>query len=436
MEVKDEEKPNSEEERVPGEEINAEEIRETPSEEQTAEAETPAKSDLKKASAEEALKNFEGRTIEAPKKKKFGWLGYAFLLVAIGLGIYLMFNIVNDMGEAKTLGEVLAGADWVFAVISLAVLLTIIVCECMKYVIVMRTTTGRFNLRASIKVAFLGKFYDNVTPFAAGGQPMQIYYLHKKGYSGGISSAVILIRYFAQMFCWTIVSLLLMACNTSVLQRLGDSAWETVIMVSAWFGLVVNMLLPLMIVLFAILPKFAHALVNFVITVGYKIKIVKDKEKAMENAQKVVSDFRAVFRIMAHKPLNLLLLIVFNLVEVLFSFAFPYFVLRTFSALPEGSGFAVMISVMALNVYSAQSVTVIPTPGNSGAMEVVVTKSFAAVASAAVLSWSVLVWRFAVYYIYIIIGIGLTVFEFIRKIVRANRKKKAELQNSTTTDDK
>ena len=436
MEVKDEEKPNSEEERVPGEEINAEEIRETPSEEQTAEAETPAKSDLKKASAEEALKNFEGRTIEAPKKKKFGWLGYAFLLVAIGLGIYLMFNIVNDMGEAKTLGEVLAGADWVFAVISLAVLLTIIVCECMKYVIVMRTTTGRFNLRASIKVAFLGKFYDNVTPFAAGGQPMQIYYLHKKGYSGGISSAVILIRYFAQMFCWTIVSLLLMACNTSVLQRLGDSAWETVIMVSAWFGLVVNMLLPLMIVLFAILPKFAHALVNFVITVGYKIKIVKDKEKAMENAQKVVSDFRAGFRIMAHKPLNLLLLIVFNLVEVLFSFAFPYFVLRTFSALPEGSGFAVMISVMALNVYSAQSVTVIPTPGNSGAMEVVVTKSFAAVASAAVLSWSVLVWRFAVHYIYIIIGIGLTVFEFIRKIVRANRKKKAELQNSTTTDDK
>ena len=436
MEVKDEEKPNSEEERVPGEEINAEEIRETPSEEQTAEAETPAKSDLKKASAEEALKNFEGRTIEAPKKKKFGWLGYAFLLVAIGLGIYLMFNIVNDMGEAKTLGEVLAGADWVFAVISLAVLLTIIVCECMKYVIVMRTTTGRFNLRASIKVAFLGKFYDNVTPFAAGGQPMQIYYLHKKGYSGGISSAVILIRYFAQMFCWTIVSLLLMACNTSVLQRLGDSAWETVIMVSAWFGLVVNMLLPLMIVLFAILPKFAHALVNFVITVGYKIKIVKDKEKAMENAQKVVSDFRAGFRIMAHKPLNLLLLIVFNLVEVLFSFAFPYFVLRTFSALPEGSGFAVMISVMALNVYSAQSVTVIPTPGNSGAMEVVVTKSFAAVASAAVLSWSVLVWRFAVYYIYIIIGIGLTVFEFRRKIVRANRKKKAELQNSTTTDDK
>ena len=156
----------------------------------------------------------------------------------------------------------------------------------------------------------------------------------------------------------------------------------------------------------------------------------------MENAQKVVSDFRAGFRIMAHKPLNLLLLIVFNLVEVLFSFAFPYFVLRTFSALPEGSGFAVMISVMALNVYSAQSVTVIPTPGNSGAMEVVVTKSFAAVASAAVLSWSVLVWRFAVYYIYIIIGIGLTVFEFIRKIVRANRKKKAELQNSTTTDDK
>ena len=61
--------------------------------------------------------------------------------------------------------------------------------------------TGKCHFRAGMKVAFIGKFYDNVTPFATGGQPMQIYYLNKKGLTGGTSSAVIMIKYFAWMFC-------------------------------------------------------------------------------------------------------------------------------------------------------------------------------------------------------------------------------------------
>ncbi len=384
------------------------------------------KKQAKKLAAEEALKKLEDRVIEPPKKKKFGWLGSVFLLAVIALGIYLMLRIIWDMGmEVKSFGELIRSSDWRFALITLAVLLTILVCDCMKYAVIMKTTTGKLNLRSSVKVAFLGKFYDNVTPFAAGGQPMQIYYLHKKGFSGGVSGAVVMIKYFAQMFCWTLVSLLLMACNTGVLANLGDGAWETLIMVGAWIGLFINMLLPLMIVLFALLPKFARAIVYFFVNIGHKIKIVKDKEKTMASAEKVVADFHAGFVIMSRKPLQFIALLLLCLVDVVLTFAFPYFIMRTFSALSSESGFTVMLSVMALNVYAAQSVTVIPTPGNAGAMEGVVTKAFSAIAASA-LFWVVFTWRFAVYYIYIIIGIGLTVFEFIRGIVRKCRQKREE----------
>jgi len=393
-----------------------------------AEALPPAddKKTAKKIAAEEALKKLEDRVIEPPKKKKFSWLGSVFLLAVIALGIYFMLRIIWDMnGEVTSVSALVASSDWRFALITLAVLLTILICDCLKYAVVMKTTTGKLNLRSSMKVAFLGKFYDNVTPFAAGGQPMQIYYLHKKGYSGGVSGAVVMIKYFAQMFCWTIVSLLLMACNTGVLSNLGDRAWETVIMVGAWIGLVINMLLPVMIVLFALLPRFARAVVGFFVKTGNKIKIVKDREKTMARAEKVVADFHAGFVIMSHKPLQFIMLLLLCFTDVVLTFAFPYFIMRTFSALPEDSGFTVMLSVMALNVYAAQSVTVVPTPGNAGAMEGVVTKAFSAIAESA-LFWVVFVWRFAVYYIYIVIGLGLTVFEFIRGIVRASRRKREE----------
>ena len=334
-----------------------------------------------------------------------------------------MFSVIGD-AETKSFGEAIAASDWRWFLVTIAVLLVILFSDWMKYATIMRTTTGKFYLRSSLKVSLLGKFYDNVTPFAAGGQPMQIYYLHKKGFSGGISSAVVLIRYFAQMFCLTLIGLILMATHTGVLTNLGDPAWEKTIMIAAWIGLAFNMFLPVMIGIFAVFPRLAKFLTSAVVGLGAKVKIVKDKEKSMQKAEKIVNDFRSGVKIMSRNPLGFIALMLFTLIEVFLTFALPFFVLKTFTALDAGSGIDMMFAVMALNVYASQSVAVIPSPGNSGAMEVVVAKAFSAVASTAVISWAVLTWRFTVYYIYIIIGIGLTVFEFIRKIYRDQKAKK------------
>ena len=374
----------------------------------------------------EALKSLDTKTIEPPKKHKFGWLGYVFLCGVIAVGIWLIFKIANDIGgDAKSFGDALAGGDWVFGVISVGVLLVILFSEWMKYAIIMKTTTGKHHMRSRLKVALLGKFYDNVTPFAVGGQPMQIHYLYKKGFSGGVSSAVILIRYFAQMFCYTIVSLIFMACNTAVLGRI-DPTWQYIITVGAWLGLVVNMFLPLMIVMFAIVPKFARGLASLVVGLGAKIKIVKDKQATMAKAEKVVSDFRAGFKIMSRRPLHLIGLVFFCLLEVILTFSLPYFVMRAYSALPTDGGLGgleLYFMVIALNIYCTQAVAIIPTPGNAGAIEGVLVSAYVAIAVTS-LSWALFTWRFAVYYIYLIIGMGLVIFELIRKIYRARKSKK------------
>ena len=73
------------------------------------------------------------------------------------------------------------------------------------------------------------------------------------------------------------------------------------------------------------------------------------------------------------------------------------------------------------------AVTVMPTPGNSGFLETAITMAFAKIATD-VLLWVVLTWRGLVYYVYIIIGIGITIFEVIRKAVRKKRERKRQAQ--------
>ena len=402
-----------------------EQVLDAPSTEPSAES---ANKSLKKrkSTASEELEAFEGRTIEAPKKSKYGWLGYVLLAIAVGLGIWAMFGIAQDLGETQSLSSIIKGGSWKFALILLAVILVILSFDWLKYCVVMKTTTGKFNPRTSLKVQLLGKFYDNVTPFAVGGQPMQIYYLHKKGFSGGVSSAVILIKYFTQMFCMCTISLLFLAFNTGALNLIDssglDAGWRISLLVGAWIGITANMSMPVMVLLFVLLPKFARKLASFVVTIGYKLKIVKDKEKALANAEKTVNEFRTSFKIMSKKPLNFIVLILLCVVEALLRFALPYFVMKMFSVPFENDGLEAILSVIALNVYATQSVAIIPTPGNSGAIESTGTMAFSAFITGSILSWSVFVWRLSVYYIYIIVGLGIMIFDFIRKLVRSKKQ--------------
>lgn len=394
---------------------------------EAAAEENPAEEKIGAKNSDDVYVEDFDRDIERPKKKKFGWIFTVLLLVAIGLGVWAMFGISREITDAGTthISDLVRQSSWVFALVCLAVVLCIFIFDWFKYFVIISAVEGRgYGIRRyvilnrlghSLKVNLIGKFYDNVTPFAVGGQPMQIYYLHKRAnYSGGEASAVVLVKYFFNMTSMCLVSLLVMACNTHVLGAIEVDWARILIHVAAWVGIAVNMFLPLMVLFFVIFPKFATKLATFVIGIGYKIKIVKNKEEALAKALKTVTDFRAAFKLMAKKPKEFIALVLLCLAEDCLRFALPFFIMKMFNGLGADAGFAELIKVMALNVFVTQSVCIIPTPGNSGAIESIGTIAFTAVlTNTGVLGWSVLVWRFFVFYIYIIIGIGLAIEQFI-----------------------
>ncbi len=394
---------------------------------EAAAEENPAEEKIGAKNSDDVYVEDFDRDIERPKKKKFGWIFTVLLLVAIGLGVWAMFGISREITDAGTthISDLVRQSSWVFALVCLAVVLCIFIFDWFKYFVIISAVEGRgYGIRRyvisnrlghSLKVNLIGKFYDNVTPFAVGGQPMQIYYLHQRAsYSGGEASAVVLVKYFFNMTSMCLVSLLVMACNTHVLGAIEVDWARILIHVAAWVGIAVNMFLPLMVLFFVIFPKFATKLATFVIGIGYKVKIVKNKEEALAKALKTVTDFRAAFKLMAKKPKEFVALVLLCLAEDCLRFALPFFIMKMFNGLGADAGFAELIKVMALNVFVTQSVCIIPTPGNSGAIESIGTIAFTAVlTNTGVLGWSVLVWRFFVFYIYIIIGIGLAIEQFI-----------------------
>lgn len=424
----------------------------------------PAKVDKtskKATNVNQALQNFGNATVEPPKKSR-SWVSFIVLPIVIALGLYCMIQLVGEITTAEdawSFKDLIANINVKYLVLALALIFIVMLLESTKYFIVTHAVTGQLKPLNSIKVAFVGKYYDAITPFSAGGQPMQIYYLHKKGHSTGTSSAIILIKYFVQMMCWVTICFLLMILNRDVLDtNFGEpmALWglnipvKEFLVIAGWIGWCVNAILPLSIVFFAIFPKFTNKVLNFFINIvidfnwrianrkerktgvsqfSRKVKLVRRKRKWLDSANNAVKDFRSSFIVMAHKPLHFISLLLTCITEQLLTWAFPFFILIAF-AKEQAPTWELAFMIMTLNVYSAMSVTVVPTPGNSGPMEIVMGVVVAGALPAAIAAasvWVLVGWRMSTYYIYILVGMGITIFEFIRKLVR-NRRQKAQMQ--------
>lgn len=398
------------------------------------------------ANVDKALQKFNKTVVEPPKKKS-NLVSLICLPIIIAIGLYLMIRLAQEIGEAgeqRSLTEILTNLNYQYLLIALGAMLMVMILESVKYYIVTHAVTGLFRPIDSIKVGFVGKYYDDITPFSMGGQPMQIVYLHKKGHSPGTATAIIVIKYFIQIICWVTICFLIMLLNRDVLDiHVKNTATRIVLVIGGWIGWGVTALLPLSIIFFAIFPKITNRLLERCINVisntswraanrkerktgksqlRRKMKLVRRKRRWIDNANTAVEEFRSSFIVMAHKPAHFISLIISCACEQLLTWALPFFVLIAFDK-GQVPTWDLLIAIMTLNVYTAMTVTVVPTPGNSGLMETVMLAAMTSILKASAV-WVIVAWRMSTYYIYIVVGIFIVLFELIRKLSRDKRHNK------------
>ena len=262
----------------------------------------------------------------------------------------------------------------------------------MKYRRMLMLTEGRFDRKGALEVALLGKYYDNVTPFGAGGQPFQIHYLKKRGYSSGTSAAAPAMGFLTQQVAFVIAGAVVFISNRRVMQSV------PILNYTAYVGLLMYSLLPLAIVMFAVIPKpFKAAVGGFVRILG-KLHIVKDVEATLETWLGAIDEYVKCIRLFAKHPMVMIKLMLYSLLYQAAILSIPFFMIRAFGGTGD------WWTVFSLVVYIYAAITIVPTPGNAGAAE----GSFYAVFSSlegGMLFWAMIAWRLLVYYSWLVCGL-------------------------------
>lgn len=269
-------------------------------------------------------------------------------------------------------------------------LVVLLLAETLKYRLMMKSLGEKPSFRIAFETAALGKYYDCITPSGAGGQPFQIMWLHRHGYSDGGASAMAITGYITMQ-----AGFILLALGVFI-------SWRSVeleaMRYTAYFGLALFSLIPLLLLLFSFMPETVKKIISAAIRLLAKMKIIKKPDETIEHVIGMLDSYHNSFQVIARDKLTLGCLLALSLVYRVALCAMPFFVLRMFGA---QVGF---VHIFASTIYIYATITLVPTPGNAGAAEGAFYLVFSAMKSDGVF-WAMLIWRLFSHYSFIIIGV-------------------------------
>lgn len=333
--------------------------------------------------------------------KKKSWKRPVLIVLFVLLNVAVIAaTAVAEFGksnEAAELSEI--KFNWWMLVPAVVCFLVAVMIDIHKYALMIREMMPKGksldvakNVRkVAVRTVLLGKYYDNITPAAVGGQPFQIFYMRKNsGLSHGSSTSIPIFGMISIQIAFIVIALLCFLFG-------GLLSTNPALLITAWFGLLFFAFWPVMVAGVSFFPKQTTKLLKFFVRILARLKIVKKREEILKKVEAEADEYADSVKMILKTRGLFGKVILWSLVYNVLIASIPFFVLTAFG------GNVNYFECFVLTIAVMSAIYFIPTPGNSGAAEGTFFVVFSALSSGYVF-WAMLLWRFFSYYIYIIMG--------------------------------
>lgn len=360
--------------------------------------------------------------------KKSKWLSLAFFLVnlvVVGIVLAIQLNSEAGVGHINQLFSKKSNIEFIFIAFGCFAL-----AECLiglKINTLSKKYDKKANYFTSLKSEFVCQYYNKVTPFSVGGQAFHVYELNKHGMRANNAVTVVSCNYLSAKLVYWIVSLFMMitiGTNALVKNMSGTSFY--IVLGLAMFSLSFMTIYLTFIILICVNKKIANKLVGVGLNLLYKLKIVKNKSKLyfkiMRPALAFQHKMQSFFKSKNLAGYSLLISLIIYLIQSTIP-ACIYFIFQPFS-------WEIYWQLISISVVIQLSFGVMPMPGGSGVAEFSFFAVFKLLIQDNCVFWALLLWRILTYYIYLIIGLMIVIYDYAygnRKL----RKRRQKLKMNT-----
>ena len=276
-------------------------------------------------------------------------------LIIFVLLIILTFYIILKDQDITEIAKVLQSVKLEYVLIAIIAMLIYFFLETVNMGRTLKTLNEKSSFMQNFKYVLIGFFFSSITPAASGGQPMQIYYMHKNGISVANSTLSLLINLCSFQIITISFAMISLFFNHKYLTT--GLVWLFII------GVTLNSIaLALLLIgifskrLSAWLVKIAVKILSF-----FKIRNIEDKQEKLE---KELFKYQGSAAYIKQNRIVMLKTILTTFIQILFYYSIPFWVYCAF-----GFGEYNIIQIISLQAILYATVSGIPLPGAVGVSE-------------------------------------------------------------------
>ena len=314
-----------------------------------------------------------------------------FLILIVITILVLYLSLKNDYIEII---NTIKNMNLLLFLLAIIVFILYIFIKSIIMKVVVNNFKNDYTIKKSFRMGLETNFFHAITPFATGGQPYEIYRLSKDGISV-INAANVSIQNFI-IYQTALVLLGIFAVTYNYIFKLYPDI--TLLKNLVLIGFIINFLV--IVVLFSItyFKKGNKVVINFIINILSKLKIIKNKEEKINQFEKYLSDFNDGAKILLKNKKKFIMLILLQLLSLCLLYLVPYFIIK---------GVGLNISIINVIVTSAYVMLIgafVPIPGGTGGLEYGFISFYGNFITGPKINAIMLIWRFVTYYFGMILG--------------------------------
>ncbi len=253
-----------------------------------------------------------------------------------------------------------------------------------------------YTFKQTLRLMLSTQFFNAITPFASGGQPFQIYMLNKSGVKLTESTNIIIQNFIVYQIPLVFLGLVALISN-----HFGHFYQEGNLLkylVSLGFIMNTAVIIGLFIIAFA--KKINKKIMQILISLLYKLHIIKNKEQKLQEFEEYINRFHAGAKKLMQNKKQFISSILYNLVALICLYLIPLALLFAMGDYTKMNAFQVLVTsayVMLLGSF-------VPIPGGTGGLEYGFIAFFGNFIVGSKLNAVMLLWRAITYYLGMIVG--------------------------------
>lgn len=329
------------------------------------------------------------------KEKKKGGNKVNLIICGVAFVIMLVYLFVFDKPEAVL--KALQSLNPMFFVLCVLFMFGYWLCESATVHTVLKSLHPKMRFRDTFTNTIIGQYFNCITPSASGGQPMQAYYFVKMGVPLGTGLTALLSRFIVYQFVLTLYSVFTLIIG---FRQFGDELANKGLMPFVFIGFGVNTLVIIFLLGIAIWKNATIKVLNGIITLLAKMKIVKHPMKFRVYLTREINKLHDNFNFLKKNVPIIIKSVIFTFLQLTLYLSISYVLFRGFGL--EGAS---LLKVISYQAFVLMISSFVPLPGAMGAAELGYSGFFKDMFGEYI-GVSTMLWRILTFYLPIIVGMG------------------------------